>query len=97
MVPRRIALTFQGGFVGTRCSVDVRVTSKDGQSMEWRTMTHIYPEDINRRQSFELKGEEEVQNLVESGVESLKLVFEQSSDFFGRITIYDLKVEGLVI
>ena len=94
MVPRRIALTFQGGFVGTRCSVDVRVTS---QSMEWRTMTHIYPEDINRRQSFELKGEEEVQNLVESGVESLKLVFEQSSDFFGRITIYDLKVEGLVI
>jgi hypothetical protein len=52
--------------------------------MEWRTMTHIYPEDINRRQSFELKGEEEVQNLVESGVESLKLVFEQSSDFFAQ-------------
>jgi hypothetical protein len=49
-------------------------------------MTHIYPEDINRGQSFELKAEEEVQNLVEIGVESLELVFEKSSDFFGRTT-----------
>jgi len=66
--------------------------------MEWHTLMHIYPEDVNRRQSFELKAaEKEVQLLVETGVEGIKLVFEQSSDFFGRITLYDLKVEGLVL
>jgi hypothetical protein len=97
VVPKRIALTFQGGFVGTRCSVDVRIIAKDGINLEWHTLTHIYPEDVNRRQSFELKTEEEVQRLVDGGVDSIKLVFEQSSDFFGRITVYDLEVDGLVL
>lgn len=65
--------------------------------MEWHTFMHIYPEDVNRRQSFELKVEGVVQSLVDGGVEGIKLVFEESSDFFGRITVYDLKVEGLVV
>jgi hypothetical protein len=97
VVPKRVALTFQGGFVGTRCSVDLRVNQKDSSSSGWHTLTRIYPEDVNRRQSFELKPEGEVQSLVENGVESIKLMFEESSDFFGRITVYDLEVEGFVL
>jgi len=97
VVPKRIALTFQGGFVGTRCSVDVHTNQNAGDSTEWHTLTHIYPEDVNRQQCFELKPEGEVQGLVENGVESIKLVFEESSDFFGRITVYDLRIEGSVL
>lgn len=29
-----------------------------------------------------------------SPITQLRIVFEESSDFFGRITIYDLQVEG---
>jgi len=97
VIPKRIAIIFQGGFVGTKCSVNVRTPLKYGDGMEWHTFTHFYPEDVNRRQIFDLKPEGDAQELVENGVESLKLLFEESSDFFGRITVYDLKVEGLVL
>jgi len=75
-------MTFQGGFVGTRCAVQVQ--SAEGQ---WETKQNVYPEDVNRRQIFEL-------DLGDVPIRTLKLVFEQSSDFFGRITIYDLDILG---
>ncbi|KAI0078845.1 hypothetical protein K474DRAFT_1683500 [Panus rudis PR-1116 ss-1] len=79
VLPRRIVCTFQGGFVGTRCDVQI----------DWRTWTTIFPEDVNRSQDFDLPGEG-----VEGGVRAMKLVFTESSDFFGRITVYDLQVLG---
>jgi len=57
-------------------------------------LTYVYPEDVNRRQSFDFIPSED---LLTSGVTSLKLIFEESSDFFGRITIYDLKLEGCIV
>jgi len=60
---------------------------------EWRVVASIYPEDINRRQTFDLQP---INSRMDDGVRAIKLVFKGSSDFFGRITIYDLKVEGLV-
>lgn len=56
----------------------------------WKKWTDIFPEDVNRAQEFDLIPDETVQR----GVEGLKLIFEQSSDFFGRITVYDLQVLG---
>jgi hypothetical protein len=63
---------------------------------------------VNRRQSFPVslipeKKDDTAQSdgggadsaLVSSeGIMQLKIVFEQSSDFFGRITVYDLSLEG---
>jgi hypothetical protein len=100
VVPKRITFTFQGGFVGTRCAVEIPVPAdtKDTEAsnkVTWHMLTRIYPEDVNRRQSFDLEGIES--DLLEKGVENLRLVFEESSDFFGRITVYDLKVEGTVL
>jgi len=57
----------------------------------WQTVTTIFPEDVNRVQVFDLRPSEQI---TSGGASALKLVFEESSDFFGRITIYDLKVEG---
>ncbi|KIL71640.1 hypothetical protein M378DRAFT_1020533 [Amanita muscaria Koide BX008] len=88
VIPKRLILTFQGGFVGTHCAIQVL----PGGSSDWQILAHVYPEDVNRRQSFDLTPSEP--HLVDDGVTGLKLVFEKSSDFFGRITVYDLKLEG---
>ena len=51
-----------------------------------------FAEDNDRPQSFTLAPDPP--NSLDCGVEKLKLTFEGSSDFFGRITIYDLRLEG---
>ncbi|GLB43606.1 hypothetical protein LshimejAT787_1401180 [Lyophyllum shimeji] len=89
VIPQRILLTFQGGFVGTQCSLYLEF--EGGGKKDWRLWTSIYPEDVNRRQIFDLPPFD-----LDVGLSSLKLVFEQSSDFFGRITVYDLKLEGRI-
>ncbi|KAF8481002.1 hypothetical protein DFH94DRAFT_692063 [Russula ochroleuca] len=84
VTPRRISLTFQGGFVGTTCVVATRSQDATG----WQKLTQIYPEDVNRAQMFDLTAGDPVKGI--------KLIFEESSDFFGRITVYDLMIEGQI-
>jgi len=89
VIPKHISITFQGGFVGTRCSIQIPPPTTPG---EWEVVAKIFPENNNRLQSFTLAPDPP--NTLDGGVEKLKLVFEESSDFFGRITIYDLRLEG---
>ncbi|KAJ6575481.1 galactose-binding domain-like protein [Mycena capillaripes] len=89
VIPETIHLTFQGGFVGTRCAVKVPATT---ESSDWQTLTYIFPEDINGRQEFSVKAE--LTTVISCGINKLRLEFEESSDFFGRITLYDLKLYG---
>jgi len=84
VIPRRISLTFQGGFVGTACVV----TTRSQGATNWQELTRIYPEDVNRAQVFDL--------IAGEPVKSIKLIFEESSDFFGRITVYNLMIEGQI-
>lgn len=62
---------------------------EEEDKLEWKSWTKVYPEDVNRKQSFDLPADE-----VRGGIQSIRLVFEDSSDFFGRITVYDLQVLG---
>lgn len=62
---------------------------EDEGKLEWKSWTKVYLEDVNRIQSFDLPADE-----VHGGIQSIRLVFEDSSDFFGRITVYDLQVLG---
>ncbi|KAI0348246.1 hypothetical protein BDW22DRAFT_1350421 [Trametopsis cervina] len=90
VVPKRLLLTFQGGFVGTKCSLEVqRNSAGDDGKRSWVPWTKIFPEDINRKQSFNLPDE-----TLPGEVHGLKITFEDSSDFFGRITVYDLQLLG---
>ena len=58
-------------------------------------MTRIFPEDVNRRQTFDISSNPGIPNEARTAViDQIKLVFEESSDFFGRITVYDLGLEG---
>ncbi|KAI0308807.1 hypothetical protein OF83DRAFT_1160084 [Amylostereum chailletii] len=83
VIPRRLILTFQGGFVGTRCSVEYQPPG----SSEWLALTDIYPEDVNRKQAFA------IDSSPASPSQALRLSFLESSDFFGRVTVYDLDIE----
>ena len=47
------------------------------------TKVEFFPEDTNKLQTFELNVQE---------CTNLKIVFGQSTDFFGRITIYQLRL-----
>lgn len=79
-------MTFQGGFVGTRCLIEI---ADDGGKPGWKKWTNVYPEDVNRRQTFDLQTDG-----VQDKIQSLRIVFEESSDFFGRVTVYDLQLLG---
>lgn len=90
VIPKHVSITFQGGFVGTKCAVEVLPPSS---AQEWQPHTHVFPEDVNRKQTFELVPSE----TTSGGVTGLRLVFEESSDFFGRVTIYDFQLHGIVL
>lgn len=95
VVAKKLALTFQGGFVGTRCKLLIKSgRSERGReakgdyegNSQWESFTTIFPEDVNRKQTFLLPGNAKFGEL--------KLLFEESSDFFGRITLYDVQLDG---
>ena len=90
VAPKQLSITFQGGFVGTKCAVQV-LSKVDAQ--EWQLYTHVFPEDVNRKQTFQLAASE----TVPIGTTGIRLVFEESSAFFGRVTIYDLQLYGVVL
>lgn len=96
-----LSITFQGGFVGLRCTLFVKrqpasSPEADKDPETWVLSDRLFPEDVNRRQSFSLTNR--TADAVEIEPYSLlKLVFEQSSDFFGRIVVYDLSIEGDIV
>jgi len=92
VVPKHVSLVFQGGFVGTRCSIYTLLSPESVKG--WQHFSNIYPEDVNRRQIFDLEPADP--DLIASGIRAIKFVFNASSDFFGRITVYDFKLEGSV-
>jgi hypothetical protein len=79
--------------VGLRCSIYTkrRDTAGNSESDCWVLTDNIFPEDVNRRQTFTLPRAEN------ASYDQLKLVFEQSSDFFGRIVMYDLSLDGDIV
>ncbi|TRM61600.1 galactose-binding domain-like protein [Schizophyllum amplum] len=80
--PEIVFLTFQGGFVGKTCIV----TATQPGSNDWQEIGRIYPDDVNRQQTFPLS--------TQLAADRLRLTFQESTDFFGRITIYDFSVHG---
>lgn len=81
----KIQIMFQGGFVGIECDLILCDYDKaDGEII--RT---FFPEDINALQIFELPSSV---NILST--QKIHLKFKQSSDFYGRVTVYILNFEG---
>lgn len=81
-----IQIMFQGGFVGVECDL---LLLKNDQVEEGEVIHTIYPEDINDLQSFQLPKSVEI-----STTHKLQLKFKQSSDFYGRVTVYIVHFKG---
>lgn len=75
---------FQGGFVGIECEINLI----DDQV---KTIQSIFPEDVNDLQVFKLN-----QPTLISSTCKLELKFKQSSDFYGRVTVYIIDIIGTV-
>ncbi|XP_037028289.1 nuclear receptor 2C2-associated protein [Bradysia coprophila] len=71
---------FQGGFAGKNCSVSL----EDGGGKVVHEQP-FYPDDINAKQTFDLSSTAE-------SVRKVKFSFEGSTDFFGRIIVYNLEL-----
>ncbi|XP_043263531.1 nuclear receptor 2C2-associated protein [Colletes gigas] len=70
-------IEFQGGFVGKDCHIEV--CDKETELLE-----PFYPEDKNTVQRFSLERPKKAKTF--------KFVFNESTDFFGRIIIYKLSL-----
>ncbi len=77
-----VRVMFQGGFAGRHCWLEA---SADG-GRTYRRSLEFFPEDGNGAQTFPLPEEE-------SG-DAFRLVFGESSDLFGRVTVYHLQLLG---
>jgi len=88
--PKKIKLQFQGGFVGQTCSIFVlRKNSQKGGTERLCIRSDIDWEDSNEIQEMDL--------TECSGIgccEGMELRFENSTDFYGRVTIYSVEVWG---
>ncbi|XP_049788273.1 nuclear receptor 2C2-associated protein [Schistocerca cancellata] len=74
-------IQFQGGFVGKDCQIEIVPGPESEKYVE-----PFYPEDINSLQKFSLK------SVTPAKV--VKFVFNSSTDFFGRIVVYNLTLYG---
>ena len=77
---------FQGGFVGIEC--DILLTEDFGQE-SGRLVHTIFPEDVNDLQTFALP-----ESISVLSTDKLQLKFRQSSDFYGRVTVYIIHFNG---
>ncbi|KAI9319457.1 galactose-binding domain-like protein [Dichotomocladium elegans] len=81
----QVVLTFQGGFVGKKCyALGSEATTPNNYSID---LGSFYPEDVNSTQTFSFDN-------TNSRIQRLKIVFEESTDFYGRITIYKMDLLG---
>ncbi|KAF1557945.1 Nuclear receptor 2C2-associated protein, partial [Eudyptula minor] len=80
----QLHIQFQGGFSSRLCTLE---GCRAGEGLV--KISDLYPEDINAMQiSFAAF------QVEETVLDKLKITFENSTDFFGRIVVYHLGVLG---
>ncbi|EOA97595.1 Nuclear receptor 2C2-associated protein, partial [Anas platyrhynchos] len=90
----QLHIQFQGGFSSRLCTLEGCRTGE-----ELVKISELYPEDVNAMQISFLPLEVfRVQSyrfeVEETALDKLKITFENSTDFFGRIVVYHLRVLG---
>lgn len=71
-------IQFQGGFVAKKCQISLW----RAESNTWDLLDQFHPNDDNSIQHFTFLSSERSTRF--------RLLLEESSDFFGRVTIYQL-------
>merc|ERR1712071_295483 len=86
----KLTIQFQGGVVGRDCQLELYRSCLGEGGVDRALLLEIHPEDSNKQQEFSLPCEER-------GIRYVKLLMKSSTDFFGRITVYDMDFFGSVI
>ena len=97
VIPVELCIQFQAGFVAEEMTVLWKKNNKRGEtgSDEWVEVDEYEIDDDHDIQSFPLQeqlksGKEQQQDEVTA----IKLLFDECTDFFDRVTIYILQVWG---
>lgn len=84
--PTELRIQFQAGFIGE----ELRVFWQDGST--WNPLIEVEADDDHDVQIF---------SLLETGysirTRALKLVFDECTDFYGRVTVYQLQIWGFEV
>lgn len=85
-------MQFQGGFVAEDCQLYATKVNSDGK-VNWQEIedADIEPENVNEMQIFDL---EECEKKNDLECDAIKLVFSESTDFYGRVILYKIEVHG---
>ncbi|KAM6113622.1 nuclear receptor 2C2-associated protein [Phoenicopterus ruber ruber] len=84
----QLHIQFQGGFSSRLCTLE---GCRAGEELV--KISDVYPEDINAMQISFAAARAGFQ-VEETVLDKLKITFENSTDFFGRIVVYHLGVLG---
>ncbi|NXD70036.1 NR2CA protein, partial [Eolophus roseicapillus] len=84
----QLHIQFQGGFSSRLCTLE---GCRAGEELE--RISTLYPEDSNAMQ-ISFAGLRAGFQVEETVLDKLKITFENSTDFFGRIVVYHLRVLG---
>ena len=84
VVPQTIRLQCQAGFVGETCLVDGLLV---GNNSDWQRLDELEVEDVHKEQVHDLSSSAQP-------CTSLRLVFDDFTDFYGRVTIYSIQIWG---
>uniref|UniRef100_A0A8D0AWS0 Nuclear receptor 2C2-associated protein n=1 Tax=Salvator merianae TaxID=96440 RepID=A0A8D0AWS0_SALMN len=76
----QIRIQFQGGFASEMCTVK---GCRKGEELSH--VAEFHPEETSSLQSFSFK---------ETQLDKMKIIFDNNTDFFGRLIIYQLDVRG---
>ncbi|TPX68601.1 hypothetical protein SpCBS45565_g03009 [Spizellomyces sp. 'palustris'] len=92
--PRSVSVSelhimFQGGFAGKECKLVGVVDHRRPEEEQWEDLLNFYPEDSNSLQVFPIK-----EGASKQPWRKLRIIFLNSTDFYGRVTIYRLDVVG---
>ena len=96
-------MQFQGGFVGLDCTVYKRRRREDdtdddiGDDEKWEEMEELYmdPMDTTDVQSFHPS--DDMNSPSNPMVTAIRIEFGKSTDFYGRIVLYNIEVWGMEI
>ena len=92
-----IRIQFQAGFVAEQIHVFTQ-SSDDDKTTEWKSIIELEADDDHEIQSFPLLINEEDSSSdsvhPSSCCTALKLEFDEFTDFYQRVTIYQLQVLG---
>lgn len=82
--PRELRIQFQAGFVAEKLTV-----LSHQQDSTWLAITELEVDDDHDLQVFSIAS-----SGSNVGTTALKLVFDECTDFYGRVTVYQLQIWG---